>query len=220
MHLSEHLASPSVATLGNSSELDCTRLSPHFTLGELCKSRHAEIYNIPSHVAIENLKRVCEWLEELRRRYNQQYVCGSFSPPEFFAEQSGKAERGGVRGGLNSGIYSASSDHPAHTGTPPNLGGEKDTPIIINSGYRSPKLNKKVGGSPTSNHLMGCAVDIRVYGIEQAMRYAVILMDYADETRQDYDELLIERNKNGGYWLHFAVRPRDNRRKTSFILKA
>ena len=191
-------------------------LSEHFTVGEVTKSRHSEVYNIPSHVAIENLKRVCEWLEELRRRYNERYVFSrneerSVSPPEL----------GGVRGGLNSGIYSVSSDHPTHTGTPPNLGGEIDTeePIIINSGYRSPELNKKVGGSPTSNHLTGCAVDIRVYGIEQAMRYAVILMDYADETKQDYDELLIERNRSGGYWLHFAVRPKDNRRKTMFLQK-
>ena len=207
--LSEHLASPSVATLGNSSELDCTRLSPHFTLGELTKSRHTEIYNIPSHVAIENLKRVCSWLEALRLRYNQRYVYGSVSPPEL----------GGVRGGLKERQTFHSSDHPTHPGTPPNLGGEKDTPIIISSGYRSPELNKKVGGSPTSNHLTGCAVDIRVYGIEQAMRYAVILMDYADETKQDYDEILIERNSNGDYWLHFAVRPKDNRRKTMFLQK-
>ena len=182
------------------------RLSEHITLGEVTKSRHAEIYNIPSHVAIENLKRVCEWLEELRRRYNLRYVLRSVSPPEL----------GGVRGGLNRGLSGASSDHPTHTGTPPNLGGEIDTeePIIISSGYRSAELNRKVGGSATSNHLTGCAVDIRVAGIEQALRYAVILMDYADETKQDYDELLIERNKSGGYWLHFAVRPKDNRRKT------
>ena len=33
-------------------------------------------------------------------------------------------ELGGVRGGLNKGISGVSSDHPAHTGTPPNLGGE------------------------------------------------------------------------------------------------
>ena len=92
-----------------------------------------------------------------------------------------------------------------------------EEPIVINSGYRSPELNKKVGGSATSNHLTGCAVDIRVYGIEQAMRYAVILMDYADETKQDYDELLIERNKSGGYWLHFAVRPSENRRKVRLV---
>ena len=50
------------------------RLSEHFTLGEVTKSKHADIYNIPSHVAIENLKSVCEWLEELRRRYNENYV--------------------------------------------------------------------------------------------------------------------------------------------------
>ena len=186
-------------------------LSEHFTLGEVTKSRHAEISNIPSHVAIENLKRVCGWLEALRLRYNLRYVCGSVSPPE----------SGGVRGGLKERYNFHCSDHPAHPGTPPNLGGEIDTeePIIISSGYRSPQLNKKVGGSPTSNHLTGCAVDIRVYGIEQAMRYAVILMDYADETKQDYDELIIERNKSGGYWLHFAVRPKDNRRKTMFIQK-
>ena len=187
------------------------KLSQHFTLGELTKSRYAEVYNIPSHVAIENLKRVCGWLEELRRRYNQRYVLRSVSPPKL----------GGVRGGLNRGLSGASSDHPTHTGTPPNSGGEIDTeePIIISSGYRSQALNKKVGGSPTSNHLTGCAVDIRVYGVEQAMRYAVILMDYADETKQDYDELLIERNRSGGYWLHFAVRPKDNRRKTKFLQK-
>ena len=184
-----------------------SHLSEHFTLGEVIKSRHAEIYNIPSHVAIENLKRVCSWLEELRRRYNLRYVLRSVSPPEL----------GGVRGGLNKGMSGASSDHPAHTGTPPNLGGEKDTPIIINSGYRSPQLNRKVGGSPTSNHLTGCAVDIRVAGIEQAMRYAVILMDYADETKQDYDEILIEKNRYGAIWVHFAVRPKDNRRKTMIL---
>ena len=211
INLSEHLASPSEAALSHSSELNGLRLTPHFSLGEVTKSKHAEIYNIPSHVAIENLKRVCKWLEALRLRYNLRYVSGSVSPPEL----------GGVRGGLNKGMSGASSDHPAHTGTPPNLGGEIDTeePIVINSGYRSPELNKKVGGSPTSNHLTGCAVDIRVAGIEQAMRYAVILMDYADETKQDYDEILIERNSNGGYWLHFAVRPKDNRRKTMFLQK-
>ena len=185
------------------------RLSEHITLGEVTKSRHAEIYNIPSHVAIENLKRVCEWLEELRIRYNLRYVLRSVSPPEL----------GGARGGLKVGMSGASSDHPTHTGTPPNLGGEKVTeePIIISSGYRSAELNRKVGGSPTSNHLTGCAVDIRVAGIEQALRYAVILMDYADETKQDYDEILIEKNRYGAIWLHFAVRPKDNRRKTMFL---
>ena len=120
--LSQHLASPSVATLGNSSELDCSRLSPHFTLAEMCKtSAKTADGNIPSHVHIENLKRLCSWLEELRERYNLRYVL-------------------------------------------PLSRGSED-PIIINSGYRSEAVNKAVGGVKGSNHLTGCAVDIRVAGI-------------------------------------------------------
>ncbi len=38
MHLSEHLASPSEAALSHSSELDGLRLSPNFSLGEVCKT--------------------------------------------------------------------------------------------------------------------------------------------------------------------------------------
>ena len=51
------------------------RLSQHFTLGELCKtSYHTLDGNIPSHVAIENLRNICEnWLEDLRFSYNELY---------------------------------------------------------------------------------------------------------------------------------------------------
>lgn len=97
------------------------------------------------------------------------------------------------------------------------LYGNKDLPIIINSGYRSPEVNKLAGGSPSSNHLTGCAVDIQCVCIEQALRYANILLDIADGTKRDFDELFIERNKQGRYWIHFAVRPKDNRRRISFI---
>ena len=145
------------------------KLSPHFTLGEMTKSNsHPEVYNIPSHEAIANLKRLCGWLEELRKRYNQKYGVG-------------------------------------------------EEPIRINSGYRSPQLNRAIHGNANSNHMTGCACDIRVSGMEQALRYAVILMDYADESKQDFDELLIERNRYGAIWLHFAVRPANNRRKILFI---
>ena len=145
------------------------KLSPHFTLGEMTKSNsHPEVYNIPSHEAIANLKRLCGWLEELRKRYNERYGAG-------------------------------------------------EEPIRINSGYRSPQLNRKIGGAATSNHLTGCAADIRVSGMEQALRFAVILLDYADESKQEFDELLIEKNRYGAIWVHFAVRPKENRRKILFI---
>ena len=145
------------------------KLSEHFTLGELTKSNsHPEVYNIPSHEAIANLKRLCVWLEALR-----------------------EASPGPSKG--------------------------RGEPIIINSGYRSPQLNRKIGGAPNSNHLTGCAVDIRTSGMDQAICYAAILLDYADKTNQEFDELLIERNRDGAIWLHFAVRAKDNRRKVMFI---
>ncbi len=56
-----------------------------------------------------------------------------------------------------------------------------------------------------------------MFGIEQAMRYAVILLNYADNTMQEFDELLIERSKKGTYWVHFAVRPKENRRRVMFL---
>ena len=89
---------------------------------------------------------------------------------------------------------------------------EGDDPIVINSGFRSAAVNKAVGGAPTSNHLTGCAVDIRVAGLEQLLRYAVILLDISDESGEDFDELLLER-KGAVMWLHFAVRPSGNRRR-------
>jgi uncharacterized protein YcbK (DUF882 family) len=97
-----------------------------------------------------------------------------------------------------------------------NRYGDGDDPIIINSAFRSPSINKAVGGSSTSNHLSGCAADIRVQGMEQLMRYATILLDISDRIKEDFDELLMERKSNS-LWLHFAVRESGNRRHIKFI---
>jgi len=155
------------------------KLSEHFTLGELCKTKHdTEDGNIPSRVAIENLKRICEnWLEDLRYSYNTLYC---LQPGEDYA-------------------------------TSKNVEG-----IVINSGYRSPAVNKLAGGAATSNHLTGCAVDIRCVGKEQMIRYASILVDIADGTGQEFDELLLEQH-GSVCWLHFAVKPKDNCRRISFL---
>ena len=50
------------------------------------------------------------------------------------------------------------------------------------------------------------------YGPEQIIRMAGILLDIADGTRRDFDELILEK-RGSTYWIHFAVRPKDNRRK-------
>ena len=140
-------------------------LSEHFGLAELTKTS-VNIENVPNEAQVENLKRVCRWLERLRKRWNDKY-------------------------------------------------GDGDDPIIINSGFRSAAVNKAVGGVPTSNHLTGCAVDIRCIGMEQALRYASILLDISDMSREDFDELLIEQ-KRSVIWIHFAVRPSGNRRRCNF----
>ncbi len=44
-----------------------------------------------------------------------------------------------------------------------NVRGILGRPIFINSCYRSPEVNKAVGGARTSYHLTGSAVDIRTY---------------------------------------------------------
>jgi uncharacterized protein YcbK (DUF882 family) len=140
-------------------------LSEHFGLAELTKTKTG-IENVPNEAQVENLRRVCRWLERLRKRWNDKY-------------------------------------------------GDGDDPIIINSGFRSAAVNKAVGGVPTSNHLTGCAVDIRCIGMEQALRYASILLDISDMSREDFDELLIEQ-KRSVVWIHFAVRPSGNRRRCNF----
>ena len=176
LRLSEHLTSSSVATLSHSSELDGSRLSPHFTLGELTKT-NVNLKNVPNEAQVENLKRLCGWLEMLRSEYNRRY--GGLSPDPSLSREGSR---------------------------------DQEEPIIINSGYRSEAVNRAVGGVAGSNHLTGCAVDIHVLGKEQAIRYACILLDIADESQEDFDELLIEQSAKS-LWIHFAVRPFANRRR-------
>ena len=47
-------------------------LSEHFTLGELTKTKTG-INNVPNEEQVNNLKRLCGWLEQLRRRWNNLY---------------------------------------------------------------------------------------------------------------------------------------------------
>ena len=98
---------------------------------------------------------------------------------------------------------------------PSTSSGTAESPVIINSGYRSEEVNQKCGGAKGSNHLTGCAVDIRCLGPEQMIRYACLLLDTADENGWVFDELIQEK-RGTTYWIHFAVRPSNNRRKILF----
>lgn len=66
-------------------------------------------------------------------------------------------------------------------------------PIIITSGYRSQRVNELVGGSKTSQHMLGKAADIHVQGYtpqQMEMVYRTIQMHY------DFDQLIFYPSKN------------------------
>lgn len=69
-------------------------------------------------------------------------------------------------------------------------------PIRINSAYRSPQLNKLVGGVPNSWHQDGNAADIHISSTEEAK----ILFSYLQKL-PSVDTVLFEHSKTA-QWLH------------------
>lgn len=75
--------------------------------------------------------------------------------------------------------------------------------IRVTSGYRSPELNKAVGGVPTSGHLRGVAADLQPVSGSQADFNAFVLA-YVAATRIKFDEIIKERSGKTE-WLHFSL---------------
>lgn len=75
------------------------------------------------------------------------------------------------------------------------------SPIIVNSGYRCPLLNKAVGGSKTSSHMSGWSVDMHPKNgeMEKFKRFVVQFI----KTRF-WDQCILE--KNGDVeWIHLSL---------------
>jgi len=78
------------------------------------------------------------------------------------------------------------------------------TGVKVNSGYRSPDVNAKVGGSRTSDHCKGQASDIEIPGIPNA-DLAVWIMD-----NLTYTQLILEYYQIGvpdSGWVHVSYDP-------------
>lgn len=65
-------------------------------------------------------------------------------------------------------------------------------PLIINSGYRCATHNKKVGGSPNSQHTKGSAADFIVKGVKTLEVWDYVLEHYGNRPLG----LAIKRNKD------------------------
>ena len=75
-------------------------------------------------------------------------------------------------------------------------------PIHVSSGYRPDWLNSAVGGSKSSQHMVGQAVDITVVGVSpRSVAKALI------DTGVEFDQLIIE----FGQWVHVSYNFANNR---------
>jgi zinc D-Ala-D-Ala carboxypeptidase len=83
-------------------------------------------------------------------------------------------------------------------------------PISINSFYRSPKLNSAIGGSTSSQHCIGCAIDIDdTYGYKTNAE----MFEYI-KCNLDYDQMIWEfGDDNNPDWVHVSYITEDTNRR-------
>jgi hypothetical protein len=82
-------------------------------------------------------------------------------------------------------------------------------PIHISSGYRSKELNAKIGGSATSQHCKGEAIDIDMDGSTNGVTNADVFNYIKDNL--PYDQMIWEfGNENNPDWVHvsYVEKPR------------
>jgi zinc D-Ala-D-Ala carboxypeptidase len=76
-------------------------------------------------------------------------------------------------------------------------------PVIINSGYRSPRVNRAIGGAATSQHVLGEAADIEVPGLANG-ELATMIRELLP-----FDQLILEAYRPGvpsSGWVHVSYR--------------
>lgn len=81
-------------------------------------------------------------------------------------------------------------------------------PITVNSGYRSPALNRAVGGVPSSQHVKGEAADITVGSTADNKRLFDKIVELQKAGRIAFDQLIDE---SGYRWVHISYRSGNNR---------
>lgn len=84
-------------------------------------------------------------------------------------------------------------------------------PIRINSFYRSQLLNVKVGGSATSQHCKGEAIDISAGSRTENKK----LYDWLVANLPEWDQILYEYGDDSGPdWVHVSYKAKGNRKQT------
>lgn len=79
--------------------------------------------------------------------------------------------------------------------------------IRVTSGYRCPQLNRKVGGVWNSDHQFGHAADLYPMNGDWD-GFVECVKRWAQCHKGIFDQIIIEKSKAGGHWVHFSVAPR------------
>jgi uncharacterized protein YcbK (DUF882 family) len=80
-------------------------------------------------------------------------------------------------------------------------------PMLISSGYRSLKLNITVGGSKTSSHMQGYAMDFRCPGFGTSREVFDFLKKAMRENGIKFDQLILEYPDSPSAWVHLGFGP-------------
>lgn len=92
------------------------------------------------------------------------------------------------------------------------------TPAIrVSSGYRSPELNKAVGGVKTSAHVLGYAADIVPVNGKQD-EFEAFMVEVFAKKGYAYDQIIVEKSKTAR-WVHVGYKKADgSQRRQCFKL--
>lgn len=87
-------------------------------------------------------------------------------------------------------------------------------PVTINSSYRAPRVNQAVGGSKTSQHVNGQAIDFEVKGVDNKT-----VADWVADNLE-FDQVILEfytkGDKNSG-WVHASIKKEGGNRRQRLI---
>jgi len=82
-------------------------------------------------------------------------------------------------------------------------------PVHITSGFRCKELNDRIGGSPTSQHMVGQAADFTVQDFSDIGQGLPFVFEWC-RRHLDLGQLILERPEGRKPWIHFGL-PREGR---------
>lgn len=85
--------------------------------------------------------------------------------------------------------------------------------VLISSGYRSPAVNKAVGGSTTSAHSVGYAIDFISPKFGTPREIATFLAKELPIRGIKFDQIILEFDS----WVHIGFKTRDGRQRNEVL---